>query len=681
MRLPIMPDSTPPPEVAHHTQARRRAHIGLWLLGTVGLAVVVLILLWNWDWFIPLIDARASAALGRPVAIQHLHVRLGRTTIITADGVTVANPANFPQPDPLAHVDHLTIAADIMAYIHGQGIVLPDIGIDHPHVVATALPNGSNNFTFAFPAPAPNAKPGPPQRIGALRITGGTARVAYPKLRTLLVLNVETREAANGAPAAIVVTGTGSYAGQPVSEKFVGGALLTLRDAAHPYPIDLHIENGGTLVSLVGTVQNPLAFAGANLKLTVTGADMANLYPLTGIPIPPTPPYSISGNLDYLRPKIRFTDFAGRVGSSDLHGSIAEDPGIGGKPDVTMELWSHRVDLADLGGFIGTPPGKKSTPGQTPAQERALSKAEAKKTLLPDTPINMPKLRAADIHLSYRGDHIENRFTPFDDIAIKLDIVDGHVSIHPLELAVGRGHVLGNIDLAPGAHDILHTNADVAFQHIDLARIMAATHTFKGQGTIAGELRIDTNGNSLASMMGQGNGEAKLILLGGGNLSALLVDLSGLEFGNALLSALGVPDRAQIQCFVTDMPLQNGVLSTKVLLLDTGEGRITGDGTIDFRSQTLDYELTTRAKHFSVGSLPGPIHITGPLGDPSIRPGAETIARAGAATGLGILLTPLGALLPTIQFGIGNDNACTRATVEERQPLHIASQPRRRVHR
>ena len=29
--------------------------------------------------------------------------------------------------------------------------------------------------------------------------------------------------------------------------------------------------------------------------------------------------------------------------------------------------------------------------------------------------------------------------------------------------------------------------------------------------------------------------------MAGGNLSALIVDLAGLEFGNALLSALGVP--------------------------------------------------------------------------------------------------------------------------------------------
>ena len=210
---------------------------------------------------------------------------------------------------------------------------------------------------------------------------------------------------------------------------------------------------------------------------------------------------------------------------------------------------------------------------------------------------------------------------------------------------------------------------------------MQATHSFKGAGIIGGEARLDTNGNSLASMMGQGNGELKLVLVSAGDVSALLVDVAGLEFGNALLSALGVPNRAKIDCFITDLPLQNGIIDTKAFLLDTEEGRVTGRGTIDLRQQTLDYTLTTRAKHFSVGSLPGPINLTGPITSPSIRPGAEIVARAGAAAGLGVVLTPLGALLPTIQFGVGNDNACSKAEAAERQPLRAPPPPARHAHK
>ena len=48
------------------------------LLAWIGIPVVLIALIvafWNWDWFIPLVQARASAALGRPVTkIGRAHV-------------------------------------------------------------------------------------------------------------------------------------------------------------------------------------------------------------------------------------------------------------------------------------------------------------------------------------------------------------------------------------------------------------------------------------------------------------------------------------------------------------------------------------------------------------------------------------------------------------------------------
>jgi uncharacterized protein involved in outer membrane biogenesis len=646
------------------------------------LGVVLVVIFWNWDWFIPIVEARASAALGRRVTLTHLHVRLGKQTTVVADDVVIENPAGFPSPtgQPLARIARLTIVANVMDYIHTRKIVLPLIGIDQPRINATVLPDGHNNFTLASSGSSSSAPP----NIGDLRINQGTAHISDAKLHTNVDATISTRDPTATTPAEIVLNADGVYANQKIKGSFVGGALLTLRDIAHPYPIDLHLQNGTTTLSLVGTVQNPLNFAGARVKLRVAGSDMAELFPLTGIPIPHTPPYSLAGNVDYVKPRIRLTDFAGRVGSSDLEGNITEDPGGGGKPDVTMDLASRNVDLTDLGGFIGTPAGRKGTPGETPAQERALTKAETKKTLLPDTPINIPSLRVANIHLNYRGEHIENKYVPFDKLLVTMDLVDGRVTLHPLDFTVGtNGRIVSNIDLTPETNHTVKVRADTKFQRMDLSRLLQATHTFHGKGIIGGEARIDSTGNSLANIMGNGDGEIKLVLLSGGNLSALLVDIAGLEFGNAVLSALGVPNRADIDCFVTDMPLQRGELNAKVFLLDTTEGRITGTGGLNFRDQMLDFTLTTRSKHFSIGSLPGPINITGPLGAPSIRPGAEVIARAGAAAGLGVLLTPLGALLPTIQFGVGNDNACTSALAEEHEPLKGApvSLRHRRTHR
>jgi AsmA family protein len=186
-------------------------------------------------------------------------------------------------------------------------------------------------------------------------------------------------------------------------------------------------------------------------------------------------------------------------------------------------------------------------------------------------------------------------------------------------------------------------------QNLDVSRMMAATHTFQGAGSISGVGAIDATGDSMASLMANGNGEVKMAMAGG-DLSAVLVDLTGLEFGNALLAALGVPNKTQVQCFVTDLVLTRGVLDFKAMTLETGEGITNVGGNLDLSKETIDLALKTDSKHFSVGSLPTRINITGTFKDPSIKPGAEAAARAGASVGLGILFLPL-AILPTIQFG------------------------------
>jgi AsmA family protein len=146
------------------------------------------------------------------------------------------------------------------------------------------------------------------------------------------------------------------------------------------------------------------------------------------------------------------------------------------------------------------------------------------------------------------------------------------------------------------------------FEHVDLARLMAATHIFGGAGAIGGHLEIVTSGNSFSQMLSNGDGELRLLMLGG-DLSALLVDLSGLEFGNALLSAMGIPQRTPIQCMIADFALQKGLLNTRTLLLATKEANFHGAGVVDLRNETVDYKLNTEAAHFTIGSLHTPIQI------------------------------------------------------------------------
>ena len=619
-------------------------------------AIGVLVAVWDWDWFRPLIEREASAALGRPVTLQHFGLRLGRQTVAVADGVRIANPEAFAQEPPLAVAERLTVTIETMELLRHRALVVPDILIEQPRIAATQAEDGSANYLFPGLSSGGNSAGA---KLGNLRITGGQMHVVLARLRADFNVVMETRDT-NDKPQ-VVAEAKGTYAGLPINVFFVGGTLLSLRDAAMPYPVDLKLENGPTRASLVGTVENPLNFAGAELKLELAGTNMELLLPLIGIAFPKTPSYRIKGDLDYADGKIRFRDFTGQLGSSDVQGNIEVDPGQK-RPVVTAEVTSRQVDLADLGGFLGSEPGRMSTPNQTPEQHQAVARAEASRRLLPTKTISLPKLLAADVHLKYRGAKIQGRNMPFDSFATDMDIVDGRILLHPVSIGVGQGRIAGTVEIEPLNGDQFRTKAEITVQRVDLGRMLRATNMIGGSGLFGGRAVLETTGNSMATMLANGNGSLQLTMAGGGDLSALLVDLSGLQFGNALLSALGIPDRDKIECFVADFVLQRGELQTRALLLDTTSDIISGSGAINLRTETLDYQIRTEAKHFTIGSLPAPISITGSFKNPGALPDIRKLAvRGGAAAGLGLLFPPA-AILPTIQFGVGDDHRCEALT-------------------
>jgi uncharacterized protein involved in outer membrane biogenesis len=474
-----------------------------------------------------------------------------------------------------------------------------------------------------------------------------------PKLKADFNAHIVSRD--EGHDGRIVVDANGTYAAQPITAHLLGGALLSLRDADRPWPVDLTLANGPTKVALNGTLRDPLAFKGADVRLQFNGPDMALLEPLVGVPIPKTTSYRMEGklNLDGFD-RIRVEDFQGRVGNSDIAGAIEMQPAGTetkgkSKPVVSLALRSNRIDLADLSGIIGGTPGRTTTAGATPQQRAAVAKADASSKLIPDTPISIPRLDWADIHLRYHGAHIEGRNMPLDNVTVAVDVVGGNIKVHPVSFGVGKGQLTANADITPQSAKNVHARVDLHMQNLDVSRMMAATRTFEGAGLVSGVGAIDATGDSLASLLANGNGQIKMAMAGG-DLSAVLVDLTGLHFGNALLSALGMPQKTPVQCFVGDLELQRGALKFNSLILDTGEAITNVAGNLDLSKETIDLALKTDAKHLSVGSLPTRINITGTFKNPSIRPGAEAAARAGATAGLAALFAPL-AILPTIQFG------------------------------
>ncbi len=625
------------------TRRSRWLHAGGALLA-LGIAVGTVAFVWDWNWLRPLLEARLSAAVGRPVSMKRLEVRPGRVATVTAHGVKVGNPTGFDAAD-FAAISRVNVSVDVATWLRSRRLVLPALELDQPHFDVERTESGESNLLPV--GGSSNVE------IGDVAIREGVVHVHSVREQSDVTLTIATTQNEQGG--SLIVDGKGTHSRQPITFHAIGGTLLALRDASAPYPVDVELVNGGTRITLKGHINNPLALSGADLNLVLSGPNMELLLPLTGIATPSTPPYRISGRLDFGDGQIKMTNIAGRVGSSDLNGEMAVDP-RGPRPILTGALTSRQVDMEDLGGFIGSTPGRTTTPGQTARQVEDVKRAEANPRLLPTRPISIPKVRAADIHITFRGQKILGRNVPFDSIAAKLDIDDGHIRLAPLRLGVGGGALSGTVDLNP-VGDEVDADADVTAEHVNIANLLAAAGLGGGQGSIDGTAKVKGRGASLATILAHGDGSIRAVMPGGGNINALLVDLMGVELGNAFFAAIGVPEREGIRCMVADLALQHGILVSRVLEVDTTDHIVAGGGRIDLAREVLELTLRSDPKHFTIGKLATPILISGSFKDLHFTPTPELAIRGGAAIGLGFLFPPA-AVLPTIQFGVGDKSPC-----------------------
>lgn len=142
---------------------------------------------------------------------------------------------------------------------------------------------------------------------------------------------------------------SGKYKDLPVKGEGKVGGMLAMQDASQPFPVQADLSVGGTRAAVVGTLRDPASLAALDLRLKLSGGSMAQLYPLTGVTLPDTPPYSTDGHLvARLRRQggavFDYKDFNGKVGNSDLHGDVsfalgAPRPRLTGKLSSSCCAW------------------------------------------------------------------------------------------------------------------------------------------------------------------------------------------------------------------------------------------------------------------------------------------------------------------------------------------------------
>lgn len=653
----------------------RRTKISLAVLGfLLAIPAVALILLLNYDWnrARPWLGARASEALQRPVELRGDlsltwqrqaapgQARSWRDQVpwphLLAHDVHVGNPAGLARGDT-ASARKLAFSLSPFALL-GRKIAIPELRFEQPQLALLRQEDGRNNWTLP-------QRPASEWRVELERVvfTRGTITLddAQQKIQATARLDTLEQDARYG----VRWTLDGKWKQQTIGGQGKAGAVLALRDAGQPFPIQADAKVGLISVAAEGTLTNPAQLAAIDLQLKVAGASAARLYPLTGLLLPETPPFRTAGHLrGHLAAgasQWTYEKFTGRVGDSDIAGTLSyqqrQPRGM-----LTGALHSRLLQFADLGPLVGADSNASKA-------ERGVAAVQPAGKLLPVETFRTERWKALDANVSFRAERIvRTQELPLSKLHTEFHLKDGVLRLAPLNFAFAGGQVTSKATLDGSSGEAVAATLEASARHVKLRQLLPKLPELKQAtiGEINAATKLTAKGNSVATLLAQSNGELKT-LVNDGTVSKLLLEQMGLNIGNIVLTKLFGDKPVHLNCLAGDFAVRDGLAQTRYFIVDTDDATVRIHGAVNLASEKIDLTLKPDSKGLRIISLRAPIYVRGTLKQPDVDIDKGVIAlRAGGALALGALAAPA-ALVPLISTGGAGDNQCAALLADARQ--------------
>ncbi len=648
----------------------------------IGLIVVLaglLIALLNTDWnrAKPWLNARISDAAGRPFAINgDLALSWNRPTVretgqrgwlpwphLIAQDITVGNPEWSKSAPHFAEIKQLAFSLDPIALLNKK-IVIPLLEFEAPQLTLERIRDGRNNWTFA-----------PPETTSAWRLeleqlvlNKGSVRIVDAIKRADVKAAIDTLPAGQDGAYGVIWKITGSFNGEAVSGSGKAGAVLSLHTQAEPYPIEASVRVGKTAISVKGNLTKPRSLAALDMRLKLSGVSMAQLYPLTGIVLPETPPFATEGHLigtmnrqggDWIYEK-----FSGKMGASDVAGTLAyfsREP----RPYLEGEVVSNLLRFADLAPSIGAD-------SNTSKAVRGVAAIQPADKVLPVEEIKAERWTSIDADVKFTGRKIiRDKELPIDNLMTKFHLKNGVLFLKPLNFGIAGGSFNADIKL-DGRNKIVKAEMKIAARHLKLKQLFPTFQPMQASfGEINGDASLSATGNSIAALLGSSNGEIKA-LINQGTVSKLLLEEIGLNIGNIILSQIFGDKQVKLHCLASDFSVTNGRMQARTFVLDTDDATLYIGGQVDLTHEQLQLTINPRSKGLRLISLRAPLHLTGSFKNPKVKVDKGVLAlKAGSAIALASV-APLAPLIPLANVGRDEENECALLLSEARAKPVVA---------
>jgi AsmA protein len=546
--------------------------------------------------------------------------------------------ADWGREDYLFSADAVEAEVRLLPLFAGL-VVLPQVRLEGAEVNLERDEEGRQNWILDSKKEKDEEKKDSRVRIELLTLDRGHLSYADAALDIDLQTDLDTDE------TGVVFATAGTYQGLELSAFGHAGQVLSLRDESTPFPLKAEAKIGDTRVAVDGSVTGLVELKKIDTRVRLSGKSLADFYDIVGIALPQTPAYATEGRLVREGTLVRYEKFTGKMGTSDISGTVQVDTG-GKRPFMQGELQSKVIDLADLGVVVGTDQPKEGG-------------------VLPDAPFDPARWDSVDADVRIKAGTIRRpEQLPLQNLSARIQMKDRVLTLNPLEFGIAGGKFAGPVTL-DGSKDTIRADLQMRVQKLQLAQLFPTIQSNQASvGDIGGLVELKGAGNSVAQMLGSSNGKIGFFM-DGGEISKFMMELIALDvWGVAKVKLLQGDKPVEVRCAVADFDVENGVMKTNAFVFDTAVVKIEGGGTINLKNEEMDIKLNPRPKDSSAASLNSPLYVRGTFSHPKPSPDVPRLAAKGVGAVLMGIINPLLAVLPLVKQGKGDDSPCSQLMAE-----------------
>ena len=553
------------------------------------MALALLIAVFDWTWFRPLIQHFVLERSGRAIRFDKL--RIGVTSAgepsVEFRGLHVENAA-WAAPRPLIEAGLVRLVFSWHS-LTGANVIVTRLVLVDARVDLERSADDLRNWRLSKPLDRG------PSRIRVLLLDATRSELRFADQR--MAFEVDTRiaalatrqvlAAAPDRPLSKWFTFKGRHGGAVFEGEAGVSDVFSFADTGLPFALRGEARSGAARLQFEGLAADALHLERLDVDLHLASPHLDALQALLPAQRWPALPVDATAHLSKRGSRSSFSGVQARLGRSDAQGALRLDArdATRARPMLQADLRSASVDVGEIAA--------------------AFARASASGG-------GLKGLQALDADIEWQATRLVRPATAWlQGLSLAAALRDGRLDVERFDLGIAGGHATGTLKIdSTLTPPMLELNTR-------LAGLRTETVSTALAGALHGRATLRAHGDSAAAWLHTLAGSAHASLRGA-TISRQLDARLALDAGAMLRTLFAADAKVAVQCATLAVEFDHGRGRARHIAFETERVTVNGGGTLDLTGRSLDLLLTPRRKNVALLALDRSIHVSGPLQAPQV---------------------------------------------------------------